>query len=123
MTERMDRVWLLRAMCHVDKCDCADRGGRVDDYEACRIVSRHANAILDAIKAVTVGDGEQLRPDMLAHIIEIQRQLVAEYGFKPRTDAPGIPANVPDGIYPMTIKGKVDKVEIKNGMISCCNFD
>lgn len=47
MTERLaNRVWLMRAMCHVDQCKCADRGGMADDYDACRIISRHANAII-----------------------------------------------------------------------------
>lgn len=45
-----NRVKLLRVMCHAApaSCKCADKGGMVDDYEACRIVSRHANAILAA---------------------------------------------------------------------------
>lgn len=46
-----DRVWLMRAMCHVEQCNCAGRGGIVDDYDACRIVSRHANAIVKALSS------------------------------------------------------------------------
>lgn len=61
MTERIlisaDRVWLIRAMCHVESCHCADRGGIADDYDACRLVSRHANAIMRAGGEKTA-DGE-----------------------------------------------------------------
>jgi hypothetical protein len=60
---------------------------------------------------------------MLEYISEIQRQLVHIYRLEPRSDAPDIPANVPDGEYPMRIKGKLDKVRIENGRIFCCNFD
>lgn len=47
-TRASDRVWLLRAMCHAKpaNCECAD--GSYQDHSACRIVSRHANAIVDA---------------------------------------------------------------------------
>jgi hypothetical protein len=45
-TPFLDRIGLMRAMCHVEKCRCADRGGIADDYDACRLVSRHANAII-----------------------------------------------------------------------------
>lgn len=59
---------------------------------------------------------------MLQYIAEIQRQLVDVFGFEPRVDAPHIPQNVPDGVYPMIIDGKIDRVEIKHGKISCCNY-
>jgi hypothetical protein len=60
---------------------------------------------------------------MLEYISAIQRKLVSQYGFKERADAPGIPAQVPDGKYPMEIDGKLDRVVVKNGKIHCCNFD
>jgi hypothetical protein len=59
---------------------------------------------------------------MLAYIAKIQRLLISQYGFAPRADAPGIPACVPDGDYPMLIEGKHDQVQIKDGYIHCCNF-
>lgn len=30
---------------------------------------------------------------------------------------------IPDGEYPMTIEGKLDRVRVENGGINCCNFD
>jgi hypothetical protein len=60
---------------------------------------------------------------MTAYIKEIQRQFVEVYNFTPRSDAPLIPRNVPDGEYPMAIEGKVDRVRVENGFISCCNFE
>lgn len=57
-----------------------------------------------------------------AYIQEIQRQLIAVYGFKENPEKPGLPLDVPDGEYPMTIEGKVDNVRIVNGTINCCNF-
>jgi len=56
---KIDRIWLLRAMCHCKECKCADRGGMADDYDMCRIVSRHANAVLaklnsEKVSAVTL---------------------------------------------------------------------
>lgn len=60
---------------------------------------------------------------MTSYIREIQRQLVAVYGFKENPAQPGIPLDVPDGEYPMTIEGKLDRVRIEDGKISCCNFD
>jgi hypothetical protein len=60
---------------------------------------------------------------MLAYIAEIQRQLVTEFGLPPREDAPNIPSICPDGVYPMMIDGKLDRVRIMDGKISCCNFD
>lgn len=58
---------------------------------------------------------------MLQYISEIQRKLIDEYGFAERADAPGVPASVPDGEYPMMIDGKLDYVRIEGGRISCCN--
>jgi hypothetical protein len=67
---------------------------------------------------------------MTDYIREIQRQFVEVYGF-PRRVFPAhvvpsiMPAegSVPDGEYPMTIEGKLDRVRVKNGCISCCNHD
>lgn len=60
---------------------------------------------------------------MTDYIREIQRQLVERYGFAERADAPGVPVDVPDGEYPMTIDGKLDRVLVQRGKISCCNFE
>lgn len=60
---------------------------------------------------------------MSDYIQEIQRQLISEYGFAENPDKPGVPLDVPDGEYPMTIEGKLDRVRIVNGFINCCNFD
>ncbi len=60
---------------------------------------------------------------MLSYIAEIQRQFVEVFGFPARKDASHIPAHVPDGVYPMTIDGKVDHVKIEGGKISCCNYE
>jgi hypothetical protein len=60
---------------------------------------------------------------MSAYIQEIQRQLVEVYGLPENPDMPGVPMSVPDGDYPMTIDDKVDRVEITNGTIDCCNFE
>lgn len=59
---------------------------------------------------------------MTNYIGEIQRQLIVKYRFKENPEKPGIPLDVPDGKYPMTIEGKLDRVRIKNGRIECCNF-
>lgn len=60
---------------------------------------------------------------MLEYIRQIQSQMIAQYGFRENPEMPGVPLNVPDGVYPMTIDGKKDKVRIENGRIFCCNFD
>lgn len=61
---------------------------------------------------------------MTDYIAEIQRQLVTKYGFPARGDYPEIPQNiVPDGVYPMTIEGKIDYVKITRGEINCCNWE
>jgi hypothetical protein len=64
---------------------------------------------------------------MTDYIREIKRQFVEVYGLARRMDQPDnpeiVPIHVPDGDYPMTIEGKLDRVKIVNGFISCCNFD
>ncbi len=62
---------------------------------------------------------------MLDYICSVKRGLRDHYGFKPK---PGSTDNeplldVPDGEYPMTIDGKLDKVRIVGGKIHCCNFE
>ena len=60
---------------------------------------------------------------MTSYITEIQKQLIEKYGFKEHPKQPGIPLDVPDGDYPMTIDGKLDKVRVVDGKIWCCNFE
>jgi len=60
---------------------------------------------------------------MITYIGKIQRQLIKKYGFKENPGKPGIPLRVPDGEYPMKIDGKLDRVRITKGKISCCNFE
>ena len=63
---------------------------------------------------------------MLEYIRAVKRGLRDQHGFKP---SPGstrhdpILAGVPDGEYPMTIDGKLDRVQIVRGAIYCCRFD
>ena len=58
---------------------------------------------------------------MTDYIREIQRQLIDVYGYTERPNDPGVPASVPDGEYTMIIEGKVDRVRIVSGKISCMN--
>lgn len=63
---------------------------------------------------------------MTLYIAEIKRQFRDVYKFKPSSTGPGdepIFDNVPDGDYPMTIDGRLDRVKIVHGKISCCNFE
>ena len=60
---------------------------------------------------------------MTDYIREIQRQFIEVYEFPENPEKPGLPLNVPDGEYPMTIDGKLDLVKIEGGTINCCNFD
>jgi len=57
---------------------------------------------------------------MTEYIAEIQRQLIANYGFEPGPN--GCPKDVPDGAYPMLIKKELDLVVGAGGKIWCCNF-
>lgn len=61
---------------------------------------------------------------MTEYIREIKKQFRDKYGFKPNRTVGGEPCfeSIPDGEYPMTIDGKLDKVKIVDGSISCCNF-
>lgn len=60
---------------------------------------------------------------MLAYIMAIQKAFIEKYGFAENPDKPGTPLEVPDGEYPMTIKGRRDKIRIEDGKIFCRNFD
>jgi len=62
---------------------------------------------------------------MTEYIREIKRQFRDVHGFTPSRVVEGEPCfeHIPDGEYPMTIDGKLDKVRIVQGSISCCNFD
>ncbi len=70
---------------------------------------------------------EEIDQDHLDYIDEIKRQLVDVYLFKgvknPHNKVEYITQLIPDGIYPMIIKGKTDNVFIKEGMIYPYNFD
>jgi hypothetical protein len=60
---------------------------------------------------------------MIQYITEIKRKFRDEYNCKVIGGTEADPAvDVEDGIYPMTINGKLDTVVIKGGKISCCNF-
>lgn len=60
---------------------------------------------------------------MTDYIRAIQRKLIDEYGFTENPALPGVPLEVPDGEYPMTIEGKLDRVSVIGGYISCCKFE
>jgi len=63
---------------------------------------------------------------MLSYIAAVKRGLRDKFKFKPKVDGPDpvfAHGQVPDGTYPMKIEGRVDKVKIVNGTISCCNWD
>lgn len=62
---------------------------------------------------------------MTAYISEIKRQFRDVYNFTPNGGTENDPTfdNIPNGIYPMEIEGKIDNVKITNGSISCCNFN
>lgn len=58
---------------------------------------------------------------MLEYINAIQQKFITQYGYPAGPN--GCPQGVPDGEYPMEIDGKVDRVRITKGKISCCNWD
>jgi hypothetical protein len=64
---------------------------------------------------------------MTDYIREIKRQFRDVYHFTPvrgTLDDPTFAEGaIPDGEYPMTIEGKLDRVRIEGGEIKCCNFD
>lgn len=63
---------------------------------------------------------------MIDYINAIKRGLRDQHGMTPRpesSEAEPLFESVPDGVYPMTIDGKLDHVRITDGQISCCNFE
>lgn len=60
---------------------------------------------------------------MTSYVAEIQRQLIAVYGFNENPLKSGLPVGVADGEYPMEIAGRLDHVRIAGGYIHCGNFD
>jgi len=60
---------------------------------------------------------------MTEYIQAVQKGLIEQHGIAENPDKPGLPLDVPDGEYPTLIDGKIDKVKITNGTISCCNFN
>lgn len=62
---------------------------------------------------------------MSDYIKAVKRQFRDKYKFTPSRIGPGdepVFDTIPDGDYPMKIDGKLDRVKIINGSISCCNF-
>ncbi len=61
---------------------------------------------------------------MIEYINAVKRGIRDQCGVVPTggtTDEP-LFDNVPDGVYPMVIDGKLDHVRIEAGKIFCCNF-
>ena len=58
------------------------------------------------------------------YIKEIKRQFYKKYKFKPSRIVGDDYCfdDIPDGDYPMKIKGKIDYVKIIDGTIECCNW-
>jgi hypothetical protein len=52
---------------------------------------------------------------------------VSTYNFIPTRITDGEPlfdrGVIPDGVYPMTIDGKLDRVRMEDNKIHCCNFE
>jgi hypothetical protein len=96
--------------------------GCTDGYLVEAINERRAAA---GLPPYVVEEEPQREPTKIAgrgaYIREIQRQFVAVYNFPELPGKPGL-TNPPDGVYPMTINGRVDYVEIKGGFIFCLNF-
>ncbi len=59
------------------------------------------------------------------YINAVKRGMRDQCGFVPTggTDEAPLFKNVPDGVYPMTIEGRLDQVRIEGGRIYCCNFE
>lgn len=60
------------------------------------------------------------------YVVKVKRQLRDKYGFTPSRvvgdDEPYF-GKIPDGEYPMTIDGKLDRVKVINGKFSLCNWE
>lgn len=61
---------------------------------------------------------------MTEYISAVKRGLRDQHGFVPTggTDAEPLFDNIPDGLYPMDVDGRIDRVRIEAGRIYCCNF-
>lgn len=63
---------------------------------------------------------------MTDYIRAVKRGLRDEHKFTTREgsskDDP-VFDGIPDGKYPMTIEGRLDRVRLVDGKINCCNFD
>ena len=62
---------------------------------------------------------------MIGYINAVKRGFRDQCGCIPTggTDHEPLFDNIPDGIYPMEINGRMDYVKIVNGIINCCNFE
>jgi hypothetical protein len=65
--------------------------------------------------------------DICKYVNAVKRGLRDVYGFEPEANLAGdepifAPGEVPDGIYPLVIDGKVDIVSIEDGRIDCQNW-
>jgi hypothetical protein len=65
-------------------------------------------------------------PAMFEYIAAVKRALRDTYPDKVRViggSAFDPLCQVPDGVYPVKVFGKLDHVKIENDNINCCNFD
>ena len=63
---------------------------------------------------------------MTDYIKEVKQQLCDVHGFTPSdrsTDDNLVFDNLPDGEYPIITEGKLDRVHIEDGEISCLNHE
>jgi hypothetical protein len=64
---------------------------------------------------------------MTDYIREIKRQFRDVYHFVPNGGTEADPTfaegSIPDGEYPMTIEGRLDRVRLEDGAIKCGNFE
>jgi hypothetical protein len=62
---------------------------------------------------------------MTDYISAVKRGLRDQCGFVPTggNDDEPLFDNMPDGVYPVTIEGRRDRVRIEAGRIYCCNYE
>ena len=62
---------------------------------------------------------------MMEYIREVKRQLRDQYKFKPTggTKEDQTFDHIPDGVYPMLVRGRMDKVRIEGDRIICGDRD
>jgi hypothetical protein len=62
---------------------------------------------------------------MTDYLRAVKRGFRDQHGMKPDGGTEEDPtfSHIPDGIYPMEIDDKTDRVEIIGGLIYCCRFD